>query len=197
MKPIGLHFEEARPSWTRRMWGAAPRGPQLAAAGVLAAAAAVGVAAAWETSVARSGAEDAGRAFASADRAGAVARGQSAPRTARATPAERDGGARIAAQLNTPWSELLDALEQATPDSVALVAIEPDAGQRSVRLQVEGKTLDALLAYANDLGTVPLFSSVALTKHETNEQDANRPVRLGIELRLRPRPLPAPDGRAP
>jgi Tfp pilus assembly protein PilN len=97
---------------------------------------------------------------------------------------QRARWSRLARQLNTPWSALLDALESSLPDGVALVSIEPDAAQGSVRLQVEAKTLDALLAYAASLNAVHPFQSVALVKHETNEQDPTRPLRLSLEAKL-------------
>jgi Tfp pilus assembly protein PilN len=100
---------------------------------------------------------------------------------------QRQGWSQMARQLNTPWAALLDALEATTPDTIALVSIEPDASQGSVRLQVEAKTLDTLLAYAKSLNSVPLFASVNLTKHETNEQDGNRPLRLSVDIRLKSR----------
>lgn len=98
---------------------------------------------------------------------------------------QRQAWGQVARQLNTPWAFLLDALEAGTPADVALVSIEPDARVGSVRLQAEAKSLDTLLAYAKDLGALPLFDSVILIKHETNEQDGNKPVRLGLDLRLR------------
>jgi Tfp pilus assembly protein PilN len=88
-------------------------------------------------------------------------------------------------QLNTPWSALLDALEVSLPDDIALVAIEPDPSQGGVRLQVEAKSLDTLLVYAGQLRLIPLFDDVNLVKHETNEQDSNRPLRLSLNIRLR------------
>jgi hypothetical protein len=92
----------------------------------------------------------------------------------------------LARQLNTPWPTIFDALESTTPDSVALVAIEPDPHHGSVRLQVEAKTLDAALGYAVTLKTTASFQEVQLLKHETNEQDATRPVRLSLEVRFQP-----------
>ena len=93
----------------------------------------------------------------------------------------------IARQLDTPWPAILDALESSTPETVALVAIEPDPLHGSVRLQVEAKTLDALLGYAQSLKTTAPFQEVVLLKHETNEQDATRPMRLSLDARLEPR----------
>ena len=92
----------------------------------------------------------------------------------------------LARLLNTPWPAILDALEATTPDDVALVAIEPDPQQGSVRLQVEAKTLDTLLGYAQSLKAGGPFQDVVLQKHETNEQDATRPMRLSLDARLRP-----------
>jgi Tfp pilus assembly protein PilN len=105
--------------------------------------------------------------------------------TPQVTAPQRQGWEQVARQIGTPWAPLLDALEAGTPDDVALVSIEPDAREGSVRLQAEAKTLDTLLAYARALGALPLFESVSLVKHETNEQDGNRPVRLGLALRLK------------
>jgi hypothetical protein len=101
------------------------------------------------------------------------------------TMQQRQAWGQLARQLNTPWAGLLDALEAGTPDNVALVSIEPDARVGSVRLQVEAKTLDTLLVYTKELGALPLVESVSLIKHETNEQDSNRPVRLNLDLRLK------------
>jgi Tfp pilus assembly protein PilN len=124
-------------------------------------------------------------------------KGQRADRAAESakpqiTAQQRQAWSQIARQLNTPWGSLLDTLEGGTPDSVALVSIEPDARVGSVRLQVEAKALDTLLAYARELGALPLLESVTLVKHETNEQDSNKPVRLSLDLRLKTRPAQRP-----
>jgi hypothetical protein len=65
------------------------------------------------------------------------------------------------------------------------VAIEPDPQHGSIRLQVEAKTLDTLLGYAQALKATAPFQEVVLLKHETNEQDATRPVRLSVDARLK------------
>jgi Tfp pilus assembly protein PilN len=89
-------------------------------------------------------------------------------------------------QLDTPWSSLLDALEATLPDDVSLVSIEPDGAQGNVRVQAEAKSLDTLLAYASALRANDLFAGVTLIKHETNDQDATRPLRLSVDIRLKP-----------
>lgn len=91
----------------------------------------------------------------------------------------------IIRQLNTPWQDLFDQLERLTPEGIALIGIEPDARRSSIKLQAEAKTLDALLVYAAGLERQGVFGRLTYTKHETNEKDANKPVRLSFELELR------------
>lgn len=98
-------------------------------------------------------------------------------------------------QLNTPWPAILDALEATTPETVALVAIEPDPQHGGVRLQAEAKTLDTLLGYVESLRAAGPFQEVILVKHETNEHDATRPVRLSLDARMKS-PVPFRPHRA-
>lgn len=84
-------------------------------------------------------------------------------------------------QLNLPWRELQDAIEAATPASVALLALEPDPKTRTLRVTAEAKASDAMLNYVERLKQQPFFTGATLTGHDTNEQDANRPLRFQIE----------------
>lgn len=92
----------------------------------------------------------------------------------------------LLAQLNTPWQQLLEQLEDATPDQVALISMEPDTQRGSIKILAEAKQIDTLLRYAASLQNQGVFGSLTYGKHETNEHDPLRPARLGIELQLRP-----------
>lgn len=117
------------------------------------------------------------------------AQAQLAGRAARVTPPRKVmiPEARAAAvnaailQLNLPWSEVLDAIEEATPATVALLALEPDAKKHSVKAMAEAKSSDEMIAYIEQLKRQPFFGSVALSRHEINEQDANKPLRFQFE----------------
>ncbi|KQV94753.1 hypothetical protein [Rhizobacter sp. Root1221] len=100
----------------------------------------------------------------------------------------------VVRQLNTPWPTVLDAIEHHTPPGVALVLVEPDVAKGTVRIQAEAKELDALFAYVDRLAIDDAFDGAFPYQHETNEQDPNRPARLGFDLRLKPG-LPRPEGR--
>ena len=84
-------------------------------------------------------------------------------------------------QLNLPWRALQDAIGAATPRSIAMLALEPDARKRSMKITAEAKTSDAMIAYVEELKKQELFSAVALSRHEINEQDPLRPIRFQIE----------------
>ena len=84
-------------------------------------------------------------------------------------------------QLNLPWSRLLTAIERATPVSVALLELEPNAKKHLVRGMAEAKTTGTMLAYITRLKQQPFMGNVILTKHEISDQDPNRPLRFEFE----------------
>ena len=84
-------------------------------------------------------------------------------------------------QLNLPWRALQDAIDASTPSNIAMLALEPDARKRSMKITAEAKTSDAMISYVEKLKEQELFSSVALSRHEINEQDPARPIRFQIE----------------
>lgn len=84
-------------------------------------------------------------------------------------------------QLNLPWRELQDAVAAATPRNVALVALEPDPRKQVLKITAEAKSSDDMVAYVAELKQQDLFSGAVLTRHEINEQDANRPLRFQVE----------------
>lgn len=85
-------------------------------------------------------------------------------------------------QLNLPWRDLAAALGEATPNTIALLALEPDAKRRTVRISAEARSSDEMLAYITRLQAEEWFSSVVLLRHEVMEQDPNRPLRFQVSV---------------
>ncbi|CAN7501483.1 PilN domain-containing protein [Massilia sp. LjRoot122] len=83
-------------------------------------------------------------------------------------------------QLNLPWRDLVEAVRGATPDSVALLALEPDAKRRVLRITAEARNSDDMLAYVAKMEEQGWFGSVALVRHEIAEQEPNRPLRFQL-----------------
>lgn len=98
------------------------------------------------------------------------------------TPAQANAVNAAVLQLNLPWRDLAAALGEATPASIALLALEPDARRRTLRISAEAKDSDAMLAYVARLQAEEWFSSVVLMRHEVMEQDPNRPLRFQVSV---------------
>lgn len=84
-------------------------------------------------------------------------------------------------QLNLPWSQLLAAVEHATPAAVALLELSPDAKRHLVKGVAEAKTADTMLAYIKSLKQQPFLGNVILTRHEVSDQGSNHPLRFEFE----------------
>jgi hypothetical protein len=87
----------------------------------------------------------------------------------------------IILQLNLPWRDLHDAVAGATPGTIALVALEPDARRRSLKITAEARDADGMIAYVEELKKQEIFQSVVLARHEVSEADPNRPVRFQLD----------------
>lgn len=173
--------------------GAAPPVQARAGLAVLALTALLAAALTWQTQQAITDMQEQAQRLAALQARSAGRR----PATAAApSPRSPDIAALVAAtrQLNTPWSALLDTLEQSLPPQVALVSIEPDARDGGVRLQAQARTLDSLLAYARVLADAPGVTQAVPLQHETLEQDPARAVRMTLQLRLS---LPTGNGATP
>jgi Tfp pilus assembly protein PilN len=83
--------------------------------------------------------------------------------------------------LHTPWADLLAALEGAPADSVALLAVEPSAARRSVRLSAEARDAQAMLAWLQALQRDARLAQVLLVSHQVQTQTPGTPVRFQIQ----------------
>ncbi len=96
-------------------------------------------------------------------------------------PAQADAVNAAVLQLNLPWRDLLDALEDATPASIALLALEPDTKKRVLKAEAEGRTPAEMIAYVEALKRQGFFHTVRVTRHDIGAQDPGRPVRFQLE----------------
>jgi len=119
-------------------------------------------------------------------RARAIARAPVAAPARTVPPAQAGAVNASVQQLNLPWRGLHDAVQAATPATIALLALEPDAKKSSVRITAEAKNSDDMIAYVEALQHIEWFTTVLLARHEINEQDANRPIRFQVDAQWRP-----------
>lgn len=172
-----MHIDFARQGWRRTLYRLHPAFAGAGIAGLL-----LCIAAVWMAM--HLSAQRAARAQQLQDvrqRAAAMARLPAAvPQTA--IPAAQAGAVNTAVlQLNLPWRELQDAVAAATPPSIALLALEPDARKQILKITAEAKNSDEMVGYIELLKQQEFFRSAALARHEIGDQDPNRPIRFQVE----------------
>jgi hypothetical protein len=84
-------------------------------------------------------------------------------------------------QLNLPWSQLFKAIELATPSTVALLELVPDAKNHQIKGIAEAQTPEMMLTYIQKLKEQEFLGNVILTKHEVSEQVPNSALRFEFE----------------
>jgi len=82
----------------------------------------------------------------------------------------------VLASLTLPWDAMFGELETAASAHVGLLAIQPEASGRQVRLAGEARSFDELLAYIGRLEATRGFANVLLATHELKPGGAERPV---------------------
>jgi hypothetical protein len=87
----------------------------------------------------------------------------------------------VSKNLTTPWADLLEALESAPQQAVALLAVEPSTSKKSFRLTAEAKDAAAMLAYLEALRKDPRLDAVVLISHQQQVQTPGKPLRFQLQ----------------
>ena len=83
-------------------------------------------------------------------------------------------------RLGLPWTKLFAALEAAANDQVALLAIEPDTKNGTVKITGDSKDYLAALGYVLTLSQADALSHVQLVRHEVKQNDPQHSVAFSI-----------------
>jgi len=111
-------------------------------------------------------------------------------RAARATPRERlddevKAAETVLRQLALPWSTIIETIESATTDDVALLQMQPDAQQRQLRLAAEARNQEAMLEYLRRLSAAKALADVHVASHQVQTEDPQRPIQFTVQALLR------------
>lgn len=176
MKPMKIDF--AAPDWRAALYRAHPA---LLAAGILGAAlllagGAIGMQAAQQQAAREQSLRAQQRKQAAAARA-------PQPKAETAIPEAQAVAVNAAIlQLNLPWRQLQDSVAAANTPAVALLALDPDPRKQTLKITAEAKNSDDMVGYIEQLKQQEFFTGASLLRHETNEQDPNRPLRFQVEV---------------
>lgn len=90
---------------------------------------------------------------------------------------------RVLDQLAMPWGALFTQIESAADEHVALLALQSDPANHSLRLSGEARDFGALMAYVRRLEESVSLAGVHLAGHEEKVQDPQHPVVFTVDAR--------------
>jgi hypothetical protein len=91
-------------------------------------------------------------------------------------------------QLTLPWAELIDSLERAAMQEVAVLHIQPDAQNRVLRVSAEARREGPMLEYLRRLEGTGSFAEVHLISHQVREQEHGRPIQFSVQASFKGKP---------
>lgn len=101
------------------------------------------------------------------------------------SPEESKALGQAVGALRVDWEGLFAHIDRAASEEVALLAIRPSVGGRSVQIAGEAKHLEATLAFVEALKDKPL-SQVVLVSHQIRSNDPQHPVAFEIAATWHP-----------
>lgn len=87
----------------------------------------------------------------------------------------------VAERLTLPWVDLFQALEAGGTSKIALLALEPDAQKRILRITAEAKNKADMLAFVLKLTEDQRLINVHLMDHQLQAQTPGQPVRFSVQ----------------
>lgn len=94
----------------------------------------------------------------------------------------------VVRQLALPWAELIQTLERAATQDVAILQLQPDAQQRILKITAEARSNDAILEYLRRLTAAESLSEVYLAGHQVRTEEPQQPIQFSVQARFRAAP---------
>jgi Tfp pilus assembly protein PilN len=104
------------------------------------------------------------------------------------TQREVDAARHILGELMLPWDALFRSIEESIGADAALLAIEPDAAKRVVRISGEARSYLAILNLMLRLESQQMLTGVHLVQHLIREDVAERPYQFTLAASWREQP---------
>jgi len=94
----------------------------------------------------------------------------------------------IVDELTVPWDDLFDAVEAADVRPLGLLALTPNARDRSLRVAGEARSIADLLGYVDRMASQPALSQVHLLSYNTVVRDGISVVSFTLAASWRQQP---------
>lgn len=87
----------------------------------------------------------------------------------------------IASSLNFPWIDLFNALGKIKANDVVILEIDPNPKTLAIKLLMEAKNYQSMLAFVKTLSADQRFREVYLLNHKMDDQNKDKPIRFSVE----------------
>lgn len=109
-----------------------------------------------------------------------VAKPKREPKDTQAVAQQINQANEVVRQLGLPWELLFREVEAARSDRIALLAIEPDAQRRIVRISGEARELEDVLDYVSRLSKSRHLTDIFLQNHQAQTSLPDKPIRFAL-----------------
>ncbi|MCB1935259.1 MAG: PilN domain-containing protein [Nitrosomonas sp.] len=82
----------------------------------------------------------------------------------------------ILAQINLPWEALFDSIEHIATEDVALLSLQPNVTNRTLRIRGEARNMMLLLDFVEAMEREAIFENVHLVNYKIKQDSPYRPV---------------------
>ncbi len=79
-------------------------------------------------------------------------------------------------QINLPWETLFDSIEHAATEEIALLSLQPNIANQSLRISGEAKNMSELLDFVEALERELIFENVHLLNYKIKQDNPHRPI---------------------
>lgn len=86
----------------------------------------------------------------------------------------------ILSQINLPWEALFDSIEHIVNDDVALLSLQPNVTNRTLRISGEARDMNVLLDFIEAMEREVIFEKAHLVNYKIKQDSPYRPVNFLI-----------------
>ena len=104
----------------------------------------------------------------------------SSPRASQETQQELKQAREIMKQLNLPWEMLFDSLEYAVTKDIALLSVQPNVANQSIRINGEARNLVALTDFVEAIEREAFFENAYVLSYKVKQENPHRPILFSL-----------------
>lgn len=86
----------------------------------------------------------------------------------------------IMKQLNLPWEILFDSLEYTVTKDIALLSVQPNVANQSIRINGEARNLAALTDFVEAIEREAFFENAHILSYKVKQENPHRPILFSL-----------------